>query len=138
MGLIGKLSETGMTSNTTLLSSKEFMVFYIAGNSPFNFRGYSYWRRAKATRFHQEGIILLIHHFHVDHKAKLRQIVLIVIRILTSIVVYTPPPQKKKNAQQLSSMCLDDCNTLEKSKTMVMQILVGTQAQGALWSICKW
>ena len=49
-----------------------------------------------------------------------------------------PPPQKKKNAQQLSSMCLDDCNTLEKSKTMVMQILVSTQAQGALWSICKW
>ena len=96
VGLIGKLSETGMTSNTTLLSSKEFMVFYIAGNSPFNFRGYSYWRRAKATRFHQEGIILLIHHFHVDHKAKLRQIVLIVIRILTSIVFYPPPPPPKK------------------------------------------
>ena len=40
-----------------------------------------------------------------------------------------PRPPPKKNAQQL---CLDDYNTLEKSKTMVMQILGGTKAQGAL------
>ena len=38
MGLIGELPETGMTNNTALLSSYEFMLVYIAGNSPFNLR----------------------------------------------------------------------------------------------------
>ena len=56
VGLIGELPETGMTNKTTLLSSYEFMLFYIAGNSPFNLRGHSYWRRAKATRFYQDDI----------------------------------------------------------------------------------
>ena len=60
VGLIGELPETGMTNNTALLSSYEFLLVYIAGNSPFNLRGHSYWRRAKA---------LLIRHFHIDHKA---------------------------------------------------------------------
>ena len=90
VGLIGELPETGMTSNTTLLSSQQFMLFYIAGNSPFNLRGHSHWRRAKATRLYQDetrkdlflGIILLIHHFHVDHKA-------------TCLPHPTPPPKKK-------------------------------------------
>ena len=54
VGLIGELPETGMTSNTTLLSSQQFMLFYIAGNSPFNLRGHSHWRRAKATRLYQD------------------------------------------------------------------------------------
>ena len=54
VGLIGELPETGMTNNTALLSSYEFMLVYIAGNSPFNLRGHSYWRRAKTLRVHQD------------------------------------------------------------------------------------
>ena len=56
VGLIGELPETGMTNNTTLLIYLEFMVFYIAGNSPFSLRGHSYRRRAKATTFYQDDI----------------------------------------------------------------------------------
>ena len=50
------------------------------------------------------------------------KIVLIVLRNLSSIFVYLPHPLPSYFA-----MCLNDCDTHEKSKTMVMQILGGTR-----------
>ena len=61
-----------------------------------------------------------IHHFHIDHNAT---------------CLPSPPPPKFYKTIVLD-FSLDDCNTLEKLETMVLQNFgEGAGKQGALWSM---
>ena len=60
-----------------------------------------------------------IHHFHIDHNAT---------------CLPSPPPKFYKTI--VLDFSLDDCNTLEKLETMVLQNFgEGAGKQGALWSM---
>ena len=61
-----------------------------------------------------------IHHFHIDHNA----------------TCLPSPPRPKFYKTIVLDFSLDDCNTLEKLETMVLQNFgEGAGKQGALWSM---
>ena len=63
-----------------------------------------------------------IHHFHIDHNAT---------------CLPSPPPPPKFYITIVLDFSLDDCNTLEKLETMVLQSFGEGRGdkQGALWSM---